>query len=337
MAKRYGDFMVRLCEFSHLLQAFRKARTGSGLTEESAAFEFYLEKELLALEGELKKGTYQPANYHYFRIYEPKERLISVAPFRDRVVHHAVVGLLEPIYERTFIYHSYATRKYKGNHLARVQAQKWVRGYRCFFKADVEKYFASIDHEILLALLKKKIKDKPFMDLIERIIRNGGEQGKGLPIGNLTSQFFANVYLNPLDHFINQELNLRGYVRYMDDWVCFHDEKKVLLPAKREIEAFLSEKLQLRLKPSASYLGYCSQGLSFLGARIYRGTMGIKRENFIRARRRMKRKVALFEEGEIEEQHFLDSMNAYWAYLSSFDSLGLRKKLLNEGFFQEEL
>ena len=337
MAKRYGGLMGALCEFSHLVRAFWRARKGSGLTWESAAFEFFLEKELLGLQKLIREGTYQPANYQYFRIYEPKERLISVAPFRDRVVHHAVVAILEPIYERCFFYHSYATRKHKGSHVARTQAQAWVRGYPCFFKADIEKYFESIDHEILLRLLERKIKDRTFMHLVEKIIRNGGENGKGLPIGNLTSQFFANVYLDPLDHFIKQELKIRGYLRYMDDWVCFHHEKKNLLGARSQIEIFLGEKLQLRLKPSASYLGFSSQGLSFLGARIYGGTIGIKRENFIRARRRMHRKRIGVENGEITQQHYLDSMNAYWAYLASFDSLGLRNKLLDEGFWQEEV
>ena len=335
MAKRYGDLLSPMCEFSHLLVSFRKARRGSGLTQESAAFEFHLENELLNLQKELRQGSYQPASYRYFPIYEPKERLISVAPFRDRVVHHALVAMLEPIYERSFIFHSYATRKYKGNHLARAQAQAWLRGYRCFFKADVAKYFASIDHEILLGLLYKKIKDRPFMALAEKLIRNAGTDAKGLPIGNLTSQFFANVYLNPLDHFVNQELKIHGYLRYMDDWVCFHQEKRVLLAARKKIEVFLWENLQLRLKPSASYLGFCSQGLSFLGARIYRGSMGIKRENFFRARRRMKRKVELYECGMLEEAQFFDSMQAYWAYLAGFDSLGLRRKLLVEGFFHE--
>lgn len=324
--------MPKLTDFSNLMLAYKKARKGSGSTAQSEAFGFHLETELLALEDELKSGSYTPKPYRIFLIYEPKERIISVAPFKDRVVHHALINILEPIYERSFIYHSYATRKGKGNHAAITQAQQWARGYRCFFKADIEKYFDSIDHRILISLLEQKIKDQTFLGLMKKVIANGGNSEKGLPIGNLTSQFLANVYLNPLDHFIKQALRIHGYLRYMDDFVCFHNEKPVLKQVRKEIETYLKEKLFLRLKPSACYFGYSHNGLSFLGARIFPGMIRIKPENFHRARRRMLRKYRQMDQGEITFEEFLHSMNSYWAYLSSFDTLGLRQQMVREGF-----
>ena len=286
----------------------------------------------MALKDELERGSYEPDPYRYFRIYEPKERIISVAPFRDRVVHHALIQVLEPIYEACFYHHSYATRKYKGTHRAIAQAQSWVRGYRYFFKADIEKYFDSIDHQVLMGLLEKKIKDRRVIDLLDRIISNGGIGGKGLPIGNLSSQFLANVYLHPLDLFIKQGLRIRPYIRYMDDYVVFDPEKWVLKESKKQIEGFLAEKLLLAHKPTACYFGQSRNGLSFLGARIFPSLIRIKPENLHRATRRMRRKQAAWLQGEISEEEYLASMNSYWAYLAGFDTLSLRRELVERGY-----
>ena len=330
--KTYRTLWPQLLDFGNLLQAYKRARAGSGKTPESQAFGFGLEPELLHLQAELKTGRYQPAPYRYFRIYEPKERIISVAPFRDRVLHHAVIQVLEPIYEACFYHHSYATRKFKGTHRAIAQAQRWTRSYRYFFKADIEKYFDSIDHQILLHLLQQKIKDLQLIHLLEQIIANGGKNGKGLPIGNLTSQFLANVYLHPLDLHIKQGLRIRPYLRYMDDYVLFSAEKGIVKECRKQIEGFLAKKLALRHKPTACYFGQSRNGLSFLGARIFPSLVRIKPENLHRATRRMRRKQAAWLDGDLAEDEYLPSMNSYWAYLSSFDTLSLRRKLLEQGF-----
>ena len=227
--KRHRNLFPQVHDFGHLYRAYRRALRGSGHTREALAFSFHLERELLQLVQELRTGQYQPAPYRYFHIYEPKKRLISVAPFRDRVVHHALVGVLEPIFDRCFIYDSYATRVGKGSHAALQRAQQFVRRYRWFYKADIHQYFASIDHDLLLQRVAHKVKDAQVLALTERIIRNGGEAGRGLPIGNLTSQFFANVYLDPFDHWVKQELRVKGYLRYMDDFVLFAEEKGLLI------------------------------------------------------------------------------------------------------------
>lgn len=329
--KTYSQLWSELLKFERLLKAYCLARKGTGKTAQSEAFTFHLERELLQLEAELYVGTYQPQPYRYFRIFEPKERIISVAPFRDRVVHHALIQVLEPIYEACFYYHSYATRKGKGTHRAIAQAQHWVRQYPGFFKADIEKYFDSIDHQILINLLARKLKDESLLDLLARIIANGGIAGKGLPIGNLTSQFLANVYLHPLDVFIKQGLRIQAYIRYMDDYVLFHPDKSRLKEAKREIEGFLWEKLKLVHKPTACYFGHSRNGLSFLGARIFSQMVRIKPENLHRATKRMRRKQAAYLSGKIDLDFYLHSMNSYWAYLSSFDTLALRRELVMKG------
>ncbi len=223
--KRHGHLMEQLCQYGHLYRSFKKAFKGSGHTRESQAFYFALENRLINLSEKLAAGTYYPGPYRYFYIHEPKKRKISVASFEDRVVHHAVVGLLEPIYEACFIYDSYATRKGKGTQAAVRRAQYFLRHKPWFFKADIKQYFAHIDHQILMTLIQRKVKDGAFLNLVERLISNGGIHGKGLPIGNLTSQFFANVYLNHLDYYVKQTLKSTAYVRYMDDFVLFYQDK----------------------------------------------------------------------------------------------------------------
>ncbi|MBN1426022.1 group II intron reverse transcriptase domain-containing protein, partial [Candidatus Fermentibacteria bacterium] len=184
--RRCNGLFERVIDFGSLKAAFRRAFQGSGRSYEACRFNFRLEKELLQLGAELASGTYYPAPHRYFAVRDPKEREIAVAPFRDRVVHHAVVAAMEPVFEPSFIYDSYACRVGKGTHAAVRRAQRFLRCAGWFLKGDVEKFFESVDHEILLELVARKIKDSPFLDLVERIVRNTRTQGRGLPIGNLT-------------------------------------------------------------------------------------------------------------------------------------------------------
>lgn len=320
--------MPLVSSFGALYRAYKKALRGSGKTHQAMAFTFFLETELLQLQKSIVEGTYRPAPYREFQIWDPKKRTISVANFRDRVVHHAVVGVLEPIYERRFIYDSWATRKGKGVHAARERAQIFSRKYCWYLKTDIDQYFASINHHILMDVLLRKIKDKPMLKLINRILKNGGKDGKGLPIGNLTSQFFANVYLDPFDHFVKEQLGVKGYLRYMDDFVLFSSDKHQLKKWYKEIDQYLTDRVMLTLKPTATFLNRSSHGVPFLGARIFPSVMRIKRENLRRLLRRMRRKAAQYGEGILTEDELLASMNGYYAYWESYDSLQLRKHTL---------
>ena len=325
--KRYGNLFDQFLSFTNLFSAYRKARKGTARKRSTLAFSFHLERELFELQKALHAGTYKPSPYHYFKIYDPKERTISIAEFQDRVVHHALINILEPIYERCFIFDSYATRKNKGTHKALERAQHMMRHNYWFFKTDVDKYFDSIEHDVLLKLLERKVKDHRLMQLAEKIIRLGG-LGVGLPIGNLTSQFFANVYLNGFDHFVKHQLKAQNYIRYMDDFVLFSQDRHYLKDCRSSIEDYLKRELGLRLKSNATFLNHAENGLTFLGRRVFPGTIRLARPNWQRMRKRMEAQIDAFNKQKIDEEVFLQSMNSYWAILEPFK--GLRHQFLTD-------
>ena len=233
--KRIGKLWDGLTSFPNLLSAARRAAAGKRKRPDVAAFLHELEWEIVHLQKELLDGSYQPSRYRTFRVVDPKPRLISAAPFRDRVVHHALTQILEPIFERRFSQDSFACRKGFGTHRALAQAREGAFRYRYALKCDIRKYFPSIDHEILKNLLARVLKCRPTLELAGKIIDGSNpqeevlyyfpgddlftptERRRGLPLGNQTSQFFANVYLNPLDQFVNRTLKSAAYVRYVDD------------------------------------------------------------------------------------------------------------------------
>lgn len=316
--KRFGNLFEPVTGYGNLTKAFRLALKGCGPTSAACRFFFHLEPELLRLQKELRTGAYRPGPYRTFKIRDPKARVISVAPFRERVVHHAVVGVLTPIYERTFIHDSYATRKGKGTHKAVLRAQKFLRRKQWYLKLDVDQYFASIDRNVLLELLARKIKDGALLELLDRIIRNPVDAAKGLPIGNLTSQFFANVYLDPLDHLIKDQMGVREYVRYMDDMILFGESGKTLKMWLASVESFLHKGLHLRLKESATCLQHRRHGLSFLGMRIFPALIRIRSENRIRSCRRLGKKVKEWKWGRIDEEEMARSVESVMAHLRYF-------------------
>jgi retron-type reverse transcriptase len=233
--KRAGKLWDGLVSFENLLCAAKLAASGKRKRADVAAFELDLEGELLRLRRELMEDEYEPGAYRSFQINDPKPRLISAAPFRDRIVHHALTQVLEPIFETRFSKDSYACRKGFGTHQALDRAKHAAHRHRFVLKCDVRKYFASIDHEILKGLLAGVVKCKPTLRLAGKIIDGSNrqeeivhyfpgdnlftpfERRRGLPLGNQTSQFFANVCLNPLDQFVNRTLRPASYVRYVDD------------------------------------------------------------------------------------------------------------------------
>ncbi len=279
--------------------------------------------------------TYRPGKYRYFTIYEPKERIISVVPFRDRVVHHALVSVLEPIYEKVFISDSYATRKGKGAHRAVARAKIFLKANAFYLKADIRKYFPSMDHSVLLKIIKRKIKDKEAFWLIEKIIRNSGE--RGLPIGNLTSQFFANVYLDLFDHYIKDRLGVRRYIRYMDDFVVFSNRKEDLKDILDEAYRLLKSRLHLELKWESCYINTRSNGLSFLGVRIFPTLIRIKSENLKRTLSRMRRREWEFSQGYIEEAKYLQSMMSLTGHLQAYNTRSLMKSIMKGQLSQRRL
>jgi retron-type reverse transcriptase len=314
--KRNGYLWDDMISFRSLLQAAERAGRGKRLKPGAARFFFNLEHHLVRLHEELAAKTYRPGPYRTFTIYEGKKRQISAAPFRDRVVHHALTGPLEPIFDPSFVYDSYACRKGKGTHAAVDRCQRFARRYGYVLKADVRKYFPSIDHEILKERIARKIKDPHVLWLVGRIIDHSNpqdpvlawfpgddlftptERRRGLPLGNQTSQFFANVYLDPLDHFVTDRLGL-SYVRYVDDFLVFADDKPRLHQAKCEIEHFL-EGLRLQIHRDKSVVFPCGQGIRFLGYRVFPTHRLLAQENVRRFRRRLQRMRREFAAGRLD-------------------------------------
>ena len=268
--KANTDIFKEVYAFENLLCAYLRARRGKGSREEVAQFGWHREASLLALQEELRSGTYRHGIYRQFIVSDSKRREIKAAPFRDRVVHHAVVAELEPIFDKGFIFDTYACRKGKGTRAALMRFERFARVSRYALMMDISKYFASIDHTTLMALVARKVQDERMLTLCRIIIDSSHDApGRGIPIGNLTSQLFANIYLNELDQYAKHTLRMRRYVRYMDDIVILADDKKELHATKDAVAAFARERLHLSLHPRKVQVLPTAPGVNFLGYRIY--------------------------------------------------------------------
>jgi len=271
----------------NLYRSAYMAAKGRRYRDTTADFNFNLEEEIRRLHKELTMKTYRHGKYRTFTIRDPKTRQISAAPFRDRVVHHAVHDVIEPLIDSSFIHDSYACRKAKGTHKAVDRAQAFLRANKYCFHGDVKKYFPSIDHDILKNIIGKRISDGNLLRLLDEIVDSANK--KGLPIGNLTSQFFANLYLNELDHFVKFDLRCRYYIRYMDDFLVFENNKEALKEIKGRIREFLRGKLKLTLHEGKSQIYKTKAGIKFLGFRIYRNYRRLTSDNVRRFRKRLKK------------------------------------------------
>lgn len=284
--KTAKNLYAKITSFENLLLAAHKAAKGK--RERYCVLRFFekLEDHLYQLQDELNDCSYQPGTYSTFFIYEPKKRMISAAPFRDRVVHHALINVIGPVLEKSFIYDSYANRVGKGTHRAIHRYQHYLRTFDYVLKCDIKKYFPTIDHEILKQMMRRKIGDRQTLSLIDTIIDHSNaqefvrdyfpgdslfapiERRKGLPIGNLTSQYFANFYLDGFDHFVKETLKCNGYLRYVDDSVLFGNSKHELWVWLKKIDQYL-EKLRLKLNAKRVMVYPTSAATSFLGQVVF--------------------------------------------------------------------
>ncbi len=327
--KRYGHVFERITAFDTLLLAANKAMRGKRHRLRVAHFAFYLEPEILRLQEELRTGTYRMRPYRTFTIYEPKQRQICAADFRDRVVQHAICHVLDPIIERSLIADTYACRRGKGTHAAVKRAQVFARRLPYALTCDIRAYFPSIDHATLKALLRRKLKDKALLSLLDHIIEHpipGGVPSKGLPIGNLTSQYFANLYLGELDHFLKERLQIKGYIRYMDDCLVFSAEKSVLHETLATIRAFVRETLWLDLKDTASRIMPVTQGVPFLGFRIFPGLIKLQRPNWVRFRRAVRKREAQYRHGLIDEETLARTVTCMLGHVRHANTLSARRQ-----------
>ena len=331
--KRYGHLFERIVAFDNLLLAAEKTLRGQKHKPAAARFYFHLESELFQLQEELTAGSYEPLPYRVFEVYEPKPRQICASDIRDRVVHHAICNLLDPIFERRMIADSYACRIGKGTHRAVVRAQEFSRRFGFYLQCDVRKYFASIEHAALKDLLRRILKDERLLALLDKIIDHplpSAAPGRGLPIGNLTSQYFANLYLGELDHFVKERLGVRGYVRYMDDWLTFGNDKAMLHETLAATREFLDDRLKLGLKEEAVRIAPVWTGISFLGFRVFPGTIRLSGGNWSRFRRKVRGREAAYLAGEMDEDELARSVASMVSHTLHADTLEVRRQFFSD-------
>ena len=348
--KRINNLWDQIVSFDGLFAAAHRAMRGKRRRGDVARFWLELDRELLSLQEELSGGRYRPRGYRTFHIRDPKERLISAAPFRDRVVHHALVGVLEPTFERTFIPDSFASRRGKGTHTAIARFQQFARRFPYAFKCDVAKYFPSIDHDILKPLLARKIKDRRVLDVASLIIDGSNpqdeanflfpgddlftavERRRGLPLGNQTSQFFANVYLDPFDHFVKETLRRIGYLRYVDDFVIFGESAADLAEVRERCREKLTE-LRLKMHPRKCTIGRVCDGTRFLGLRVFSTHCRLTRPWRVRTLRRLRKMAAAYRSRKIDWR-MVDQRLASWKGHASWPGahLWLQQAMTSAGF-----
>lgn len=313
--KRRGHIFESIIDFCHLRQSARLAAHGT-YNRDSLSFMFELERNVLELKRELESRQYMPGEYRTFLITDPKPRIISASPFRDRVVHHALCGVLEPVFDSYLISDCYACRVGKGTVAAIYRAQHFSRRYGRFVKLDVRHFFETADHQVLKTIIRRLVKDSSVLSLTDLFIDKGApgsQAGRGMPIGNLTSQNFANLYLAPFDHFMKEVVGVPGYVRYMDDILMFDNDPIRLAVAVKKASDFLAV-LRLELKREAFRTGLTSDGLPFLGFNIFPGVIRFDR---IR-RRRFARKVSvvarMLDAGEVSESHAMSVLQSVYGW-----------------------
>jgi len=332
-----------ICSFKNLHLAYLKARKYKRYRDEILKFSYNLEENLLKLQEELSEKTYQHGTYREFIVCDSKKRKNKAAPFRDRVVHHALCNIIEPIFDQGFIYDSYACREERGTHKAIKRLEKYLKSASAVLReremnlyapkiyclqCDISKYFDSIDHQILFNLLKKKIAEKKVLWLIEIIIGSSNkESGKGIPIGNLTSQLFANIYLNELDQFVKHRRREKFYIRYMDDFLILGYDKEMLHNLKQAIKEFLSEKLALTLHPKKANIFPVRTDIDFLGYRIFGNYRLLRKSTVKRFIKRTRMYQKILNKKFISEEKFNNSLQSWLAYAKFGNSWRLRKNL----------
>ncbi len=342
--KTYKNLFDRLISLENLENAYWKARKHKSNNPAVHEFEKHWRLYLVMLHMTLKNRIYTPQPLRMFILRDPKTRRICVSEFRDRIVHHALVNIVQPIFEPRFIHDSYASRKGKGTLAALKRFDTFLRkvtknGKRLpgsrnandvqgfVLKADIRHYFDTVDHNILLNIIGKRIKDNGVLWLVQTILDHyhANEAGKGMPLGNWTSQFFANVYLNELDQFVKQRLKAEYYLRYVDDFVILHRSKTALLEYKERIRVFL-QTLQLELHPNKCSIIPFGHGVSLLGFRIFYYYKLVRQRNFREICRRLDELLNAYGQGKCAATDILETQQGWYAYARHGNTYKLRER-----------
>lgn len=352
--KTYGNLWGKIINFDNLQHAYELARKHKTHNPKVVEFDQHWRLNLCILLRELRDKTYQPLPLRKFVLRDPKTRIICVSDFRDRIVHHALVNVLRPIFEPKFIFDSYASRKGKGvlqalkrfdqfkrkvtgNGKVRLNAKNGndVKGFA--FKADIKHYFQTVDHQILISLISKYVKDDDVLLLVKQVLGNyqADVPSKGMPLGNWTSQFFANIYLHELDNFVKHHLKAKYYLRYVDDFVILHHSKLFLRECETKIKLFLTTKLKLELHPDKCQILPLKKGISFLGFRVFHHYKLPRKRNIRKIQCKLKRSLIEYKNKKRDASSILELLQAWSAYAKWGNTHKLRQRMRNN--LEEEL
>lgn len=342
----YDNLFDEIIALPNLYHAYNDARKGKSDTI-YLEFNKNLHENLWKLHEDLQNNAYVPSPYTIFYVNDYKKRKIMAPHFRDHILHHAIYNYLEQIYDSTFIYDSFACRKNKGTHKSFFRLKKALNKYNqndYFMKCDITKYFSSIDHYSLMAIIEKKITDKKLLWLLGEIINSHTEeslpshthnpyyevQRKGIPIGNLTSQLFANIYLNELDYFVKHKLRVKHYIRYVDDFMILNKDAQYLHKVWQEIHVFLKNQLYLKLEPRKTQINKISFGADFVGYVGFKNCVRVRTKNYQMFKRKLKVKVARYHRGEVPFESLDASFISYRGHLSHTNSNKIKENLNRE-------
>jgi RNA-directed DNA polymerase len=344
-------------DLTNLFKAYSRVRLGKRTRPVTLTFDFVLENCICLLQYLLRSKKYVPKPYTYFIVTDPKKRHIAAPNFRDRIVHRSLVNLIEPRLDKEFIFDSYACRKGKGTHFGLQRVKKFLMAARSkngaqssiyYLKCDIRKYFQSISWDVLITILQKKISDPDIMKLIATIITNHKvyktngqlknlpehvvnlQERKGIPIGNLTSQLFANVYLNELDQFVKHTLKEKWYARYMDDFLIIHPDKDHLIKVRNSLEVFLEENLKLTLHPEKVFIQNLSFGVPFVGYRIFYDHILVRGKTLRRFQKRLEKRKRMVCEQRFTQEKLDLTCNSFQGHIQHANAYHLQKFLFSK-------
>ncbi len=343
----------RIIEYENLHKAYLNARTCKRYRKEVLKFSANLEDNLTQIQEELTNVTYVFGGYREFYIYEPKQRLIMAQPFRDRVVQWAIYQLLHPVFAKGYITDSYACIEGRGTHKAVNRLKNWLqqvdRKHKKYYylKLDISKYFYRVDHAVLMNILKRRIRDDRMIGLLDQIVNSNTNFGlppgkspgevrkservnnKGMPVGNLSSQMFANLYMNELDQYCKRIMRIHYYIRYMDDIIILHEDKQQLHEWKRLINEFLQDNLELDLNQKTC-IRPITLGIEFCGYRIWPTHVKLRKSTALRMKRKLKVTQKQYAASEIGYERAMQTVNSYMGILKHCDSYSLRRTIFGE-------
>lgn len=338
-----GCTYEQIYQFENILNAAYQCRKGKTTSASALAFFNNLEENIVQIQNELMWEMYNVLPYRHFYVFEPKRRLISAPHFKDRVIHRAVYNVIEPLFDKRYIHDSYACRTGKGAHAGADRAQLFIKQVESesskayALKADISKYFSSIDHQILKSILDAKLKCQKTKSLLFYIIDNSPSNaaGVGIPLGNLTSQIFANIYLHELDHFVKHTLKAKRYIRYMDDFVIIHKSKSQLSEWRNLIEVFLYKNLRLKTNSKTQVFPIAKtngRSLDFLGYRIYASHRLLRKSSVNKISTKLKRFRKEFSQGKVSLVEINQCVQSWLGHASHANTHSIKLKLFNTPF-----